>query len=146
MDVEATRHTCLKLEIPDNDPIFVKGTWLASSFHLSITDGRHAWLCDGAWTSELIIRIFLYQNCWSFKFFAESFLFYFSIAASEEEVRERALQWDQPVAEYIELAERYLGFQQPGSVYRFSDAGDGNKRVNTFCFSLLVLKCYCLLI
>lgn len=34
------------------------------------------------------------------------------------------------MAEYIELAERYLGFQQPGSVYRFSDAGDGNKRLS----------------
>ncbi|KAG2728031.1 hypothetical protein I3760_01G186900 [Carya illinoinensis] len=48
--------------------------------------------------------------------------------ASEEDVRERAAQWDQPVTEYVELAERYLGFQQPGSVYRFTDAGDGHKR------------------
>ncbi|GLT61060.1 hypothetical protein SLA2020_337950 [Shorea laevis] len=50
--------------------------------------------------------------------------------ASEEEVRERAAQWDQPVLEYVELAERYLGFQQPGSVYRFADAGDGHKRLS----------------
>ncbi|KAK4801294.1 hypothetical protein SAY86_021781 [Trapa natans] len=48
--------------------------------------------------------------------------------ASEEEVRERAAQWDQPVVEYIELTERYLGFQQPGSVYKFNDAGNGQRR------------------
>jgi hypothetical protein len=48
-------------------------------------------------------------------------------------VRERAAQWDQPVPEYVELAERYLGFQQPGSVYRFADAGDGHKRVCACC-------------
>ncbi|KAF5738581.1 DNA repair protein XRCC4-like [Tripterygium wilfordii] len=50
--------------------------------------------------------------------------------ASEEDVSERASQWDQPVSEYIELAERYLGFQQPGSVYGFADAGDGSKRLS----------------
>ncbi|KAK9139516.1 hypothetical protein Scep_009197 [Stephania cephalantha] len=50
--------------------------------------------------------------------------------ASEDEVRERAEQWDQSVSEYIETAERYLGFQQPGSVYRFVDAGDGHKRLS----------------
>ncbi|XP_021291770.1 DNA repair protein XRCC4 [Herrania umbratica] len=50
--------------------------------------------------------------------------------ATEEEVKERAAQWDQPVTEYIELAERYLGFQQPGSVYRFADAGDDQKRLS----------------
>ncbi|GAB2217665.1 hypothetical protein Droror1_Dr00000868 [Drosera rotundifolia] len=50
---------------------------------------------------------------------------------SEEEVRERAAQWDQPVEEYMGLAERYLGFQQPGSVYGFADAGgDGWKRLS----------------
>ncbi|PKI58556.1 hypothetical protein CRG98_021019 [Punica granatum] len=47
--------------------------------------------------------------------------------ASEEEVRERAAQWDQPEADYIELAERYLGFQQPGSVYKFTDAENRKK-------------------
>lgn len=50
--------------------------------------------------------------------------------ATEEEVRERASMWDQPVTEYIELAERYLGFQHPISVYGFSDAGDGCKRLS----------------
>ncbi|KAM7488304.1 hypothetical protein LguiB_025788 [Lonicera macranthoides] len=50
--------------------------------------------------------------------------------ASKDEVRERASQWDQSVSEYIDLAEKYLGFQQPGSVYGFSDAGDGHKRLS----------------
>lgn len=50
--------------------------------------------------------------------------------ASEEEVEERASQWDQPVSEYIDLGEKYLGFQQPGSVYGFDDAGPGHKRLS----------------
>lgn len=91
-----TRHTCLKLEPQQGEPIFVKGTWSPSRFDLSITDGLHAWICH----------------------------------ASEEEVKERAAQWDQPVTEYVELAERHLGFQQPGSVYRFADAGDGHRRLS----------------
>ena len=58
------------------------------------------------------------------------------MVASEDEVKERATQWDQPVSEYVQLAEQYLGFQQPGSVYGFTDAGDGNKRVSAVidCF------------
>ncbi|XP_065863141.1 DNA repair protein XRCC4 [Euphorbia lathyris] len=94
----AARDTCLKLEISTAgaEPIFVKGTWFDSHFHLSVTDGLNTWLCN----------------------------------ATEEEVRERASQWDQPVSEYINLAEEYLGFQQPGSVYRFADAGDGQKRLS----------------
>ncbi|KAL6343637.1 hypothetical protein AAG906_025002 [Vitis piasezkii] len=91
------RHSCLKLQIPNqSEPIFIKATWFPSHFHLSITDGLHAWLCN----------------------------------ASEDEVRERAAQWDQPVSDYIALAERFLGFQQPGSVYGFSDAGDGHRRLS----------------
>lgn len=50
--------------------------------------------------------------------------------ASEEEVKERASNWDQPVSEYINMSERYLGFQQPGSIYSFSDAGGGFKRLS----------------
>ncbi|XP_010532610.1 PREDICTED: DNA repair protein XRCC4 [Tarenaya hassleriana] len=50
--------------------------------------------------------------------------------ASKEEVAERAAQWDQPATAYVELAERYLGFQQAGSVYGFSDALDGSKRLS----------------
>ena len=46
-------------------------------------------------------------------------------------MKQRAAQWDQPVEEYVELSERYLGFQQPGSVYAFTDAGDAHKRVTT---------------
>ncbi|KAJ4844600.1 DNA repair protein xrcc4, partial [Turnera subulata] len=91
----APRHTCLKL-VTEPDPIFVKGTWFSSHFHLSITDGLHSWLCN----------------------------------ATEEEVKERAEQWDQPVSVYIQLAETHLGFQMPGSVYRFTDAGDGYKRLS----------------
>ncbi|CAK9176734.1 unnamed protein product [Ilex paraguariensis] len=95
-------HTCLKLEVPNTtepeqtESIFVKGTWFASRFHLSITNGLNAWICNGL----------------------------------EDDVRERSSQWDQPVSEYIELAERYLGFQQPGSVYGFSDAGNGDRRLS----------------
>ncbi|KAL8515662.1 hypothetical protein ACS0TY_014370 [Phlomoides rotata] len=50
--------------------------------------------------------------------------------ATEEEVNERASYWDQTASDYIDLAERYLGFQQPGSVYGFSDAGNGCKRLS----------------
>ncbi|KAJ4833679.1 DNA repair protein xrcc4 [Turnera subulata] len=50
--------------------------------------------------------------------------------ATEEEAKERAEQWDQPVSVYIQLAETHLGFQMPGSVYRFTDAGDGYKRLS----------------
>ncbi|KAG6393387.1 hypothetical protein SASPL_147628 [Salvia splendens] len=50
--------------------------------------------------------------------------------ATEEEVKERASCWDQTASYYIDLAERYLGFQQPGSVYGFSDAGGGCRRLS----------------
>ena len=62
-------------------------------------------------------------------------VFVFS-TASEEQVKDRAALWDQPVTEYVKLAERYLGFQQPGSVYGFTDAADGCKRVS-FCYYIL---------
>lgn len=61
------------------------------------------------------------------------------ISATEEEVADRAAQWDQPVTDYIGMVERYLGFQQPGSVYGFADAGDGHKRVNISIVLLLFL-------
>lgn len=51
-------------------------------------------------------------------------------------MKERASQWDQPVTEYIDLAEKYLGLQQPGSVYGFSDAGNGYKRVGFYSFQI----------
>ncbi|KZV47405.1 hypothetical protein F511_07819 [Dorcoceras hygrometricum] len=50
--------------------------------------------------------------------------------ATEEEVQERASQWDQTVSDYVDLAERYLGFQQLGSVYGFADAGNGCRRLS----------------
>ncbi|KAL0718920.1 hypothetical protein Bca4012_068243 [Brassica carinata] len=50
--------------------------------------------------------------------------------ATEDEVAERAAQWDQPVSEYLQLAEQYLGFQQPDSIYNFSDALEGSKRLS----------------
>ncbi|XP_059298973.1 DNA repair protein XRCC4-like [Lycium ferocissimum] len=98
MGSTSPKHTCLKLEIGNNNKelIFVKGTWFSSHFDLFITDGLQAWTCH----------------------------------ASEEEVEERASQWDQPVSEYIDLGEKYLGFQQPGSVYGFDDAGTGHKRLS----------------
>lgn len=45
-------------------------------------------------------------------------------------MKQRAEQWDQPAAEYVALAERYLGFQQPGSKYGFEDAGNGQRRLS----------------
>ncbi|KAI7734397.1 hypothetical protein M8C21_013867 [Ambrosia artemisiifolia] len=85
--METPKHTCLKLLTPQNtQPIFIKGTWFPSYFHLSITDGLNAWTCN----------------------------------ASEEEVTERASNWDQPVSDYVDMSERYLGFQQPGSVNPFT--------------------------
>ncbi|KAK6121550.1 hypothetical protein DH2020_044711 [Rehmannia glutinosa] len=50
--------------------------------------------------------------------------------ATEDEVKERASSWDQSVSDYVDLAEKYLGFQQPGSVYGFSEAGNGCKRLS----------------
>ncbi|CAN6464398.1 unnamed protein product [Victoria cruziana] len=47
---------------------------------------------------------------------------------SEQEVRERADNWDQPVSLYLQTAEQHLAFQQSGSSYAFIDAGDGYKR------------------
>uniref|UniRef100_A0A6V7QQN0 DNA repair protein XRCC4 n=1 Tax=Ananas comosus var. bracteatus TaxID=296719 RepID=A0A6V7QQN0_ANACO len=95
----ATRHTCLKLELPVEDPkregavgaaIFVKGTWHPSRFSLAVTDGAEAWTCD----------------------------------ASDAEVKLRAEQWDLSPHDYLALAERYLAFQQPGSRYAFDAAAD----------------------
>ncbi|KAF3662902.1 DNA repair protein XRCC4 [Capsicum annuum] len=65
-----------------------------------------------------------------FQLFITDGLHAWTCHGSEEEVEERALQWDQPVSEYIELAEKYLGFQQPDSVYGFDDAGSGHKRLS----------------
>ncbi|XP_039146351.1 DNA repair protein XRCC4-like [Dioscorea cayenensis subsp. rotundata] len=54
--MESDRHTCLKLELPSgHGPIFVKGTWFNSHFHLFITDGLHAWTCH-ATEAEVRLR------------------------------------------------------------------------------------------
>ncbi|KAK3043465.1 hypothetical protein RJ639_002044 [Escallonia herrerae] len=98
----STRHTCLKLQVPtESDPEQTEPIFVKATWHPSRFDLH---ITDGlhAWTCN----------------------------ASEEEVEERASQWDQPVSEYFELAERYLGFQQPGSVYGFSDAGSGHRRLS----------------
>ncbi|XP_078436976.1 DNA repair protein XRCC4-like [Wolffia australiana] len=50
--------------------------------------------------------------------------------ATEKEIQQRSELWDQPTSEYIALSERYLGFQQSGSIYRFEDAGIGEKRLS----------------
>ncbi|MQL90600.1 hypothetical protein Taro_023205, partial [Colocasia esculenta] len=100
MNPPGARHSCLRLRLSDGTGgagvVFVKGTWFAARFDLSITDGLDAWTCN----------------------------------ATEAEVRQRAEQWDQLVPEYIALAERYLGSQQPGSVYKFEDAGNGQRRLS----------------
>ncbi|KAK7391695.1 hypothetical protein VNO78_20114 [Psophocarpus tetragonolobus] len=49
---------------------------------------------------------------------------------SEDEVKQRAAQWDLPVSDYLHLSDHYLGFQQPLSVYAFDDAADHHKRLS----------------
>lgn len=44
-------------------------------------------------------------------------------------MKSRAEQWDLGVEEYVELGEKFLGFQQEGSVYGFHDAANGCKRL-----------------
>ncbi|KAK4405825.1 DNA repair protein XRCC4 [Sesamum angolense] len=96
--METPKHTCLKLEIP-MDGRKTEPVFVKGTWHRTRFDLS---ITDGlqAWTCH----------------------------ATEEEVKERASNWDQIVADYIDLAERYLGFQQPGSVYGFADAGNGCKR------------------
>lgn len=127
----APRNSCLKLQIPNqSEPIFIKATWFASHFHLSITDGLNAWFCNGISTKSLTASFLLLISAPILSIDS----YFRKFAASEDELRQRAAQWDQPVSDYIALAERFLGFQQPGSVYGFSDAGDGHKRVRWILF------------
>nr|GMD95206.1 DNA repair protein XRCC4 [Ipomoea batatas] len=104
MESENPRQTCLKLEIPSSDesePRRVERVFV-----------------KGTWfPSRFDLSITNGLHGWICN-------------ASEEEVEERASQWDQPVSEYIDMAEKYLGFQQPGSVYGFSDAGAGHRRLS----------------
>ncbi|KAL8162226.1 hypothetical protein V2J09_013715 [Rumex salicifolius] len=96
------RHTCLKLEVSAaSDPQQSESIFV-----------------KGLWfESHFSLSITDGRNAWLCN-------------ASEEDVRERASQWDQPPSEYVEFAERYLGFQQPGSVYSFSDANNGFRRLS----------------
>ncbi|VFQ65326.1 unnamed protein product [Cuscuta campestris] len=101
MEPESSRHTCLKLEITSSGAVDLERIFV-----------------KGTWfTSHFDLSISNGLDAWI-------------CSASEEEVEERASQWDQPVSEYIEMAEKYLGFQQPGSVYGFSDAGAGHRRLS----------------
>lgn len=90
--------TCVRIEAngENRDVIYIKGSWSPTHFSLSITDGLHAWICNG----------------------------------SEKNVADRASQWDQSVSEYLEDAQRYLSYQQPGSTYSFKDAGNGSLRLS----------------
>ncbi|MED6109777.1 DNA repair protein xrcc4 [Stylosanthes scabra] len=97
---ETKKHTCLKLLIPVNG------------------EPKEPIFVKGTWfPTRFDLAITDGLNAWLCN-------------ASEEEVNQRASQWDQPVSEYVQLAERYLGFQQPGSIYDFADAGDGHKRLS----------------
>ncbi|XP_061371231.1 DNA repair protein XRCC4 [Gastrolobium bilobum] len=101
---ETKKHTCLKLHFPNNSDI-------------NSGEGEPIFV-KGTWFhSHFDLAITDGINAWH-------------CHASEEEVKQRAAQWDQPASEYVMLAERYLGFQQPGSVYAFDDAGDGHKRLS----------------
>ncbi|KAK6929847.1 hypothetical protein RJ641_003941, partial [Dillenia turbinata] len=118
--------TCLTLSFTDqteDEIIFIKGTWFPTHFNLSITDGLNAWICNGTLSLSLSLSL---SRC----VFSNSAIVTFT--ASKDEVRERASQWDQPVSDYIDFTEGYLGFQQPGSVYKFEDAGNGNKRDDAY--------------
>lgn len=132
VESERTKHTCLRLEISGADPIFVKGTWHQSRFDISVTDGSSSWVCNGKRKNPQISYCRLSFRILIF------FLLVFWIEATEEEVADRAAQWDQPVSEYLELAEQYLGFQQPHSIYSFSDAIEGCKRVSSNVYALMI--------
>ncbi|XAR49021.1 hypothetical protein NMG60_11032042 [Bertholletia excelsa] len=100
--MDSIRQTCIKLEVPaQSDPERTEPIFVKGTWFPSRFDLA---ITDGlsAWT----------------------------LNATEDEVRERASQWDQSISEYIELAERHLAFQQPGSVYGFIDAGNGLKRLS----------------
>lgn len=100
METEA-RHTCLKLEVgEDND------------------SEKQTIFVKGTWfPSHFSLSITDGYDSWLCN-------------ATEEDVKERASQWDQSVSEYISFAEKFLGFQQPASVYRFAPAPNGYRRLS----------------
>ncbi|KAL2507938.1 DNA repair protein XRCC4 [Forsythia ovata] len=102
--MESPGHTCVKLEISD----------------------------DSQPNKESELEPIFVKGTWyptRFELSITNGLHAWTCHATEEEVKERASQWDQPVSEYIDLAEKYLGVEQPGSVYGFSDAGNGYRRL-----------------
>ena len=100
----APRHSCAKLSVPVEDPKAAGGSGIfVKATWLPTRFSLAVTDGSGAWVAD----------------------------ASEAEVRLRAEQWDQPVAEYLALAERYLAFHQPSSTYSFHEAGNGNRRVRS---------------
>ncbi|KAG0547668.1 hypothetical protein BDA96_01G100200 [Sorghum bicolor] len=103
--VAPARHSCAKLSVPVEDPKAVAagaGTVFVKATWLPSRFSLAVTDGAGAWAAD----------------------------ASDHEVRLRAEQWDQPVTDYLALAERYLAFQQPDSTYSFHDAGKGNRRLS----------------
>ncbi|CAN6315312.1 unnamed protein product [Urochloa humidicola] len=101
----APRHSCAKLSVAVEDPKAASGGGGAVFVRATWLPTRFSLAVTdgaGAWVAE----------------------------ASDAEVRLRAEQWDQPVSEYLALAERYLAFHQPDSTYSFHDAGKGNRRLS----------------
>lgn len=112
------RHSCAKLSVPVEDPKALPagaGTVFVKATWLPSRFSLAVTDGAGAWVAD----------------------------ASDHEVRLRAEQWDQPVADYLALAERYLAFQQPDSTYSFHDAGKGNRRVSPFGSLLPIFSSYC---
>ncbi|PIA45240.1 hypothetical protein AQUCO_01700639v1 [Aquilegia coerulea] len=100
--MDSTRHTCLRLELTEQVD----------------EKAKDVIFIKGTWfNSHFALSITDGLDAWICN-------------ASEDEVEERADQWDQPVSEYIAIAEQYLGFRQPGSTYSFLDAGNGSKRLS----------------
>ncbi|XP_010672115.1 DNA repair protein XRCC4 [Beta vulgaris subsp. vulgaris] len=101
MESEESRHTCLKLDVSEDSQ---------SSKQIIFVKGN--WF-----PCQFSLSITDGYDAWLCN-------------ASEEDVKERASQWDQSVSEYIHFAETFLGFQHPTSVYRITDAGNGYKRLS----------------
>ncbi|XP_078160622.1 DNA repair protein XRCC4-like [Carex rostrata] len=98
----AVRHSCAKVELAVEDPKEETGTIFVKA----------TW-----YPTKFSLALTDGQDAWF-------------CHASDGEVKLRAEQWDQPVSEYLDLVERYLGLQQPGSNYSFEDAGNGQRRLS----------------
>ncbi|KAJ1293671.1 hypothetical protein BS78_01G086700 [Paspalum vaginatum] len=98
----APRHSCAKLSVAVEDPKAAGGSVFVRATWLPTRFSLAVTDGAGAWVAD----------------------------ASDAEVRLRAEQWDQPVPEYLALAERYLAFHQPDSTYSFHDAGRGHRRLS----------------